>query len=462
MILNILGIDLGSTQTCAIIAQKDDDGLKVIGFAKTKTSGVKKGAITNIELASKSIEEAVRSAEMMSGVRYDKVVVSISGAYTKSVDSVGVVNIPNHEIGIKEIHRAVSTAKHTANLPSGHEIIHVLPYNFKVNDLEHVDDPLGMSGNRLEVSTHIVISQESHIKNLKKAVELADLRVDNIVLSGYASSIACLDDSEKELGAVLIDMGGAICDMAIHTGNSIRYNDCLQIGSINITQDLSMALHTPLKEAEKIKLGYAALSMQPNALIQIPSMGDERRVNEVSLDVVSNVIYARAEETLMILAKILSDNRYANSAGGGVILTGGMTKLAGLDELAPATFDNKSVRLASARKDLINGFSEIFNDPENTCAIGLCLYGAGYFTPYELDSNEKLRYKGEIENFNRQPKQDFVLEKEERKETKSDFLGEDLQENDTISIQEQLEFEEKKEKKPNVVRSIWHKIMNQF
>lgn len=196
---------------------KDEDGLKIIGFSKSKTNGVKKGAITNIELASKSIEEAVRSAEMMSGVHYDKVVVSISGAYTKSVDSIGVVNIPNHEIGIKEIHRAVSTAKHTANLPSGYEIIHVLPYNFKVNDLEHVDDPLGMSGNRLEVSTHIVISQESHIKNLKKAVELADLRVDNIVLSGYASAIACLDDSEKELGAVLIDMGGAICDMVVHT-----------------------------------------------------------------------------------------------------------------------------------------------------------------------------------------------------------------------------------------------------
>ncbi|ELP4122106.1 cell division protein FtsA, partial [Campylobacter jejuni] len=138
------------------------------------------------------------------------------------------------------------------------------------------------------------------------------------------------------LGAVLIDMGGAICDMVVHTGNSIRYNDCLQIGSINITQDLSMALHTPLKEAEKIKLNYAALSQQPNTLIQIPSMGDERKVNEVSLDIISNVIYARAEETLMILAKILSDNRYANAIGGGVVLTGGMTKLAGIDELAPA------------------------------------------------------------------------------------------------------------------------------
>ncbi|TKX32320.1 cell division protein FtsA [Campylobacter aviculae] len=462
MILNILGIDLGSTQTCAIITQKDEEGLKIIGFAKAKTNGVKKGTITNIELASKSIEEAVRNAEMMSGVHYDKVVVSISGAYTKSVDSIGVVNIPNHEIGIKEIHRAVSTAKHTANIPSGYEIIHVLPYNFKVNDLEHVDDPLGMSGSRLEVSTHIVISQESHIKNLKKAVELADLRVDNIVLSGYASSIACLDDSEKELGSVLIDMGGGICDMVVHTGNSIRYNDCLQIGSINITQDLSMALHTPLKEAEKIKLNYAALSQQPNALIQIPTMGDEKRVNEVSLDIISEVIYARTEETLMILAKILSDNRYVNSVGGGVVLTGGMTKLAGIDALAPVHFDNRSVRLATTKKDLIIGFNEIFNDPENTCAIGLCLYGAGYFTPYELDSNEKLRYKGEIENYNRQIRQESISQKEMENEIKSDFFDENLRENDTIAIQEQLDFKETKEKKSGIFKNLWDKFTNQF
>lgn len=459
--MNILGIDLGSTQTCAIIAQKDDEGLKVIGFAKAKTNGVKKGAITNIELASKSIEDAVKSAEMMSGVHYDKVVVSISGAYTKSVDSTGVVNIPKGEITIKEIHRAVGTAKHTANLPNGYEIIHVLPYNFKVDDHEFVDDPLGMNGNRLEVSTHIVISQESHIKNLKKVVELADLRVDNIVLSGYASSIACLDDSEKELGAVLIDMGGAICDMIVHAGNSIRYNSCLQIGSINITQDLSMALHTPLREAEKIKLNYISLSQQPNALIQIPSMGDERKVNEVSLDVISNVIYARAEETLMILAKILSDNRYINSIGGGIVLTGGMTKLAGIDELAPATFDNKSVRLATARKELISGFNEIFSDPENTCAIGLCLYGAGYFTPYELDSNEKLRYKGEIESFNKQIKQSIAIE--DIDEIKDENFSKNLQENDTIFMQEQ-EYDSKdiKEKKPSIFTNLWHKIINQF
>ncbi|KGI56476.1 cell division protein FtsA [Campylobacter sp. MIT 97-5078] len=460
--MNILGIDLGSTQTCAILAQKDEEGLKIIGFGKAKTQGVKKGAITNIELSSKSIEQAVRNAQMMSGVHYDKVVVSISGSYAKSVDSIGVANIPDHEISIKEIHRAVSTAKLTANIPSGYEIIHVLPYNFKVDDLEHVDDPLGMSGNRLEVATHIIISQEAHIKNLKKAVELADLRVDNFVLSGYASAISCLDESEKELGAVLVDMGGAICDIVVHMGNSVRANECLPIGSNNITQDLSIALHTPLKEAEKIKLNYANLSKQPNTLIQVPSMGDEKRVNEYKLEVISNVIYARAEETLMILAKMLSENPYANSSGAGIVLTGGMTKLASIDELTSAMFDNKSVRVASARKDLISGFAEIFSDPENTCAIGLCLYGAGYFTPYELDSNQKLRYKGELELYNAPIKQELVLV-EEDDERKSEFVDENLQENDTIAIKDHLDLRTTKGKKTDGLLSrLWDKLTNQF
>lgn len=451
--MNILGIDLGSTQTCAIISTKDEDGFKIIGFGKARTQGVKKGAITNIELASKSIEQAVRNAQMVSGVDYDRVIVSISGSYAKSVDSIGVGSV-SQEISIKEIYRVIGTAKVTANIPNGYEIIHVLPYNFKVDDLEQVDDPLGMSGKRLEVATHIIISQEAHIKNLKKAVELADLRVDNFVLSGYASSIACLDESEKELGAVVVDMGGAICDIVVHMGNSLRCNECLPIGSNNITQDLSIALHTPLKEAEKIKLSYANLSLQSSSLIQVPSMGDERKFNEYSLDVISSVIYARAEETLMILAKILSENSYAKSAGAGIVLTGGMTKLAGLDRLSSAMFDNRAVRLAAVRKDLVSGFSEIYSDPENTCAIGLCLYGSGYFTPYELDSNQKLRYKGEPEP--NQTQQELILQ-----ERKNDMNEENLQENDTIKEELNLRVEDEN-KKGNSISRLWQFIVSKF
>lgn len=456
--MNILGIDLGSTQTCAILAQKDGEGLKILGFGKCATRGVRKGAITNIDQASNSIEQAVSEAQMMSGVNYDKVIVSMSGAYTKSVHSTGIANVAaGSEIGIGEIVRAVNTAKHNANVPQDHEIMHVLPFNFKVNDLEHVDDPLGMSGSRLEVSTHVVFAQKAHIKNLKKAFEIADLRVDNLVLSGYASAISCLDPSEKELGAVLIDMGGAICDIVVYMGNSIRSNDCLQIGSSNITNDLSTALHTPLKEAEKIKLNYANLSLQRDNLVRVPSMGDEEKIMEIQIDTISNVIYARAQETLMILAKMLSDNPYANAAGAGVVLTGGMTKLARLDELASAMFDNKSVRLASARKDWALGYNEIFSDPENSCAIGLCLYGAGYFTPYELDSSNKLRYKGEEE-----PKPQPFKHEVEFEERKIEISSKNAQENDTITLSEHIDFRPADEGKGNIISRLWQQVVNRF
>lgn len=395
--MNILGIDLGSIQTCAVLTQKTESGLKILGIGKAKTQGVKKGAITNIESAARSIEQAVDNVKMMSGSeKFDKIVVSLSGSYAKAVNSQGVVTVDN-EISIKEIHRAVESAKLNANLPTGFDIVHVLPYSFKANDISQVEDPLGMSAKRLEVLAHIVISQDSHIKNLKKAVELMGLRVDNVVLAGYASAIACLDETEKDLGAVLIDMGGAICDIVAHSQNSIQFNDCFAIGSYNITQDLSTALHTPLDEAERIKLSYEDLSQQPENLVKVPAIGNKGKINEYNLETISNVIYARAEETLMILAKMVSDSPVANSVGAGVVLTGGMTKLAGLDKLTTAMFDNKVARVASAREDLISGYSEFYTDPENSCAIGLCLYEAGHFTPYEIDSNRQLRYKGEPE-----------------------------------------------------------------
>ena len=396
--MNILGIDLGSTQACAILVQKNGDEIKIIGSGKAKTQGVKKGVIVNMELAAKSIEQAVINVEVMSGVKhYDKIVVSISGAYAKSVDSVGNSTINNHEISIEEIRRAVMDAERKAGIPGDYKTIQVLPYNFQINDSDCVSDPLGMSATRLVVSAHIIIAKESDIKNLKKVVELTGLRVDNLVLSGYASAIACLSESdEKELGAVLIDIGGGICDIVVFTGNAIRYNACLKIGSSNITQDLAKTLTTPLHEAERIKLSYANLSQLPNQLVQAPLMGDERKINEYPLEAIANIIYARVNETLALLAEMLSKSDALENAGAGIVLTGGMTKLARLDEVASAIFDNKSVRIATARDDLIAGFDEL-TDPEHSCAIGLCLYEAGYFAPYEIDSNKKLRYKGEPE-----------------------------------------------------------------
>jgi cell division protein FtsA len=389
----ILGIDIGSSTICAIIAEKNDDDIKILGAGIAKSQGLKKGIITNIEQASKSIKNALNDAKRVAGTQYEKVVVSISGAYTKSVDSNGVVNIPNREIGIKEINRAMQMADHNANIPNEYEKLHVLPYNFKVDDQEYIEDPLGMNGARLEVQVHIITTQKSSLSNLEKAVKSAGVNIDNIVLAGYASSIAVLNHDEKELGVCVVDLGGATCNMVVHAGNSIRYNDFLGVGSLNITNDLSTALHTPLGAAENIKINYGSLHGSSSDLIELPVIGDDGSTHEVSLDIISNVIYVRVEETLMILAKALEDSGYKEQLGAGIVLTGGMTKLEGIRDLATVIFDNLPVRVAKPRE--MEGLFETLRDPGYATAIGLVLYGGGYFTPYEIDSNKKLRYKNE-------------------------------------------------------------------
>lgn len=476
MSTKILGIDVGSVQICAVIGQHDETGLKIIGIGTSKTQGIKKGVITNIELASKSIKSALIDAQRVAGTRYEKVVVSISGAYTKSVDSNGVVNVPTYEIGIKEIHRSMSESERRAQIHSDYEKLHILPYNFKVDDQEHIEDPLGMNGSRLEVQTHIIMAQKSSLSNLRKALNLAGVEPDNIVLSSYASAIATLNQDEKDLGVAFIDMGGTTCNMIIHSGNSIRYNEFLGIGSSNITNDLSAALHTPILKAEDIKLNYGILLNNANELVEIPPINEDGKVQEVSLDVISNVIYARAEETLMILAKMLEDSGYKNSIAAGVVLTGGMTKLEGIRELAIAVFDNMPVRIARPKE--MEGLYEILRDPANSCAIGLCMYGAGYFTPYEIDSEKKMRYKDETVVKNRILK-DIVYDNGVKIEDKKNieevdnkiFRGSTLDDNyiddlridDDRTLQDELNEDlNKKEKKPNIFSVIWNKITQLF
>ena len=474
----ILGIDVGSVQICAVIAQHDENGIKIIGIGTAKTQGIKKGIITNIELASKSIKSALTDAQRIAGTHYEKVVVSISGAYTKSVDSSGVVNIPSHEIGIKEINRSMFESDRRAQIHNDYEKLHILPYNFKVDDQEHIEDPLGMNGSRLEVQTHIITAQKSSLSNLRKALNLAGVEADNIVLSSYASAIATLNQDEKDLGVALIDMGGATCNMIVHSGNSIRYNEFLGVGSANITNDLSAALHTPLLKAEEIKLSYGSLINRANELVEIPPINDDGKIQEVSLDVISNVIYARAEETLMILAKMLEDSGYKNSVAAGIVLTGGMTKLEGIRELASAIFDNMPVRIAKPKE--MEGLYEILRDPAYSCAIGLCMYGAGYFTPYEIDSEKRMRYKDETVIKNKNLKniiEDTKIQKtngnKSQNESKDNMFKDSVLDDefdfDDLKIGNKDPKEEladianiNKEKKDGWFSQIWHKMTQLF
>ncbi len=390
----ILAIDIGSTKICAIIAQiNEDDSIQVIGAGTTKAQGLKKGSITNIELASKSIKTAVADAKRVAGSDIKKAIVSMSGAYTKSLNSNGIVNIPNKEISFKEIERVMQTSLYNANIPNEYEVLHALPFNFKVDDQDFIEDPLGMNASRLEVETHIITTQKSNLNNLKKAVRGAGIEADNIILNSYASSIATVNQDEKELGVAVIDMGGNTSNITIHVGNAIKYNNFLGVGSNHVTSDLSMALHTPLNIADNVKLSYGSLLTPTNDLIELPIIGDENNTHEVSLEVVHNVIFARVQETLMILAQFIDDSGLKDQMGAGIVLTGGFSKMEGIRDLAIAIFGSMPVRVAKPKE--MDGLFDNLRDAEYSSAVGLVMYAASDYTPYEIDVNKKVRHSSE-------------------------------------------------------------------
>ena len=393
----VLAIDVGSTKICAIIAQiNEEKKIAVVGAGTSKSQGLKRGIITNIELASRSIEKAVNDAKRVSGSTISTAVVSVSGTYVKSQNSTGIVNLTSKEVSIDGIDRAMQAALYTAKIPKEYEVLHALPFNFKVDDNDFIEDPLGMNAARLEVNAHIITIQKSTLSNLKKALKGANIETQNIILNGYASSIAVLDESEKELGVAVVDMGGTSCNMVIHVGNSIRYNDFLGVGGNHITNDLSMALHTPLEVADKIKLTYNYLNFndtQANDCIEIPKIGDNTTKSEVLLSSLQDVIVARVGETLMILAKMIENSSLKEQIGAGIVLTGGFSKMEGLARYADQFFYPKPIRVAKPKE--LDGLFESFAKEDYACAIGLVLYSAGEFTQYEIDSNKRLRHSNE-------------------------------------------------------------------
>ncbi len=395
MTKTILAIDIGSTKVCAAIAEIDDENnMTITGKGEVKSQGVKKGIITNIELASKSIRKALSDARRIAGNNISVATISISNAYARSLNSTGIVNIPHKDISMKEIKRVMDTALYNANIPNEYEVIHVLPYNFKVDDQDFIEDPYGMNASRMEVDVNIIITQKSALSNLKKAVRSAGLDIEGIVLNSYASAISTMSEDEKELGVAVIDMGGQTSNLIVHIGNSVRYNDFLGVGSNHITNDLSMALHTPLQIAENVKIRYGSLLEGSDETIELPVIGDEENRNTISLEIVHSVIMARVEEALMLLAKSLDESALREQIGAGVVLTGGMTKLKGMRELAQAVFHGMPVRIGIPRD--LGGLSEEMKDPSYATVAGLLMYRSGEHTQYEIDYTKTLLHHKDL------------------------------------------------------------------
>src|SRR3989338_3244142 len=282
----VVGIDAGTSKIATIIARVDETAVNVLGVSEVKSSGIKRGQIVDIEEAVNSINVSLEGAERMAGYSAAHVVVSIGGAHIESLNSKGVVAVsaPQGEISENDLTRVIDAAK-AVSLPSSREIIHVLPRTYTVDGQEGIKDPIGMSGIRLEVDTHIVSANSTAIRNLEKALTEVGVDIDGIVYNGYASSLSILSDTEKELGVVLVDIGAGTTEISIYVEGSVAYSSVLSIGARHITNDLAIGLRISLESAEKIKL---FLSNPPKTTkVSEEEDGESKQKNPYEIDLSS-------------------------------------------------------------------------------------------------------------------------------------------------------------------------------
>jgi cell division protein FtsA len=395
---SILAIDIGTTNIVSIVAKNDlNKKINILGIGKISSQGVKNGTIVDIDLASNCINDSITLARSSSGISIDSTLVSINDMHTRNRRSSGYINVPSGHITIKEINQVLTMALYDAQIVPDFEIIHVIPLYFKIDDNNVIENPLNMNGSRLEVYANIITAKKTTLTNIKNALKKSNIDVDNFILSSYASTIATLNDEQKSTGTAVIDMGGSTSKMSIFKNRSITYNTAILIGSQYITSDLSTMLNTPLSAADEVKKQYASLiSKNEHELentitkVKIPVLGNEHDSKEISLDLIQPIIHARVEETLCLLHDKLKSSGLDDTIKN-IVLTGGMSKIYGIETLAQRIFTNFSVKV-SKPKNIQNGYID-FNDETLSTIVGILIYGLDEDPFFELDSKGILRKK---------------------------------------------------------------------
>jgi len=385
----IVGLDLGTTKTCAIIGELTKDGIDIIGCGSTPSKGLRKGMVINIEETADSINKVVEEAELMAGCRINTVYTGIAGSHIKGLNSHGVIGIKDHEVGKNDINRVIEAAKALA-IPLDREIIHVIPQEFIVDEQDGIYDPLGMSGVRLEANVHLVTGAVASAQNIVKCANRNGLTVSELVLQPLASSESTLESDERELGVALVDIGGGTTDIAILQGGSIRYTSVLPLGGNHLTSDIAVGLKTSLKQAEEIKLQHGCTlnsSTEDEETIEVSCMGG-RPPRTISRKFLGQVIQSRVEEILNLVNKEFIRSGYKEFMASGVVLTGGTSLLEGIVETAERIL-NLPVRIGYP--NTVGGLSEIVKSPMYATAVGLILYGRNHESASNYKNGNKNR-----------------------------------------------------------------------
>lgn len=372
-----VGIDLGSSKIVTVVGQVSEGEIHphIIGFGIQEKSGLRKGVITDIEETVSALTASIEEAERMAGVPIERAVVSINGKHIESSNQHGMVTIPRNreEVEQADVYRVIETAQAVA-MPSNREIIHVIPRTFMVDDQSGIRDPLGMTGNRLEVDAHVITDMVPHIKNLRKAAEQAGLRAVDFVFSPLASAKAVLNKKQKELGVVLIDIGHSTIGLVVFEEGDIYHSAVLPVGSDHITSDIAITLRTSMEVAEKVKLEYGSASpvlLSDKDVVDLSKL-DSTEDQVISRRYLAEVIQARLVEILTMVRGELKKIGRDGMLPAGAVLTGGGVSIPGLVELAK---DQLGLPVQMGFPIELKGMIDRLDDPRYTTAIGLMLWG---------------------------------------------------------------------------------------
>jgi len=368
----ITGLDIGSSKITTIIATLSNEGkVSVIGVSTVPSKGIKKGVVVDIDEAVEAIAATLESAERMAGYAVSSAYVLVNGTHISSLNSRGVVAVAHQEgeISPSDVAR-VTEAAQAISIPSSREIIHVIPRGFIVDSQDGIRDPVGMSGIRLEVETNIISGATTVMRNLVKCVQQVGVDVEDLVFGAVAASQAVMTETEKELGAVLVDIGGGTTDVLVFEDGSPAYAAILPIGGQNITNDLAIGLRTSLEGAEKIKEKMQAL----------PENESQLDVSDLGLDVgtiprkkLTEIIEARAQEIFSLVALEIKKSGFGGKLPAGVILCGGAAETQGITEAAKKVL-KMPVRVGEPKG--ASGLIEEVSGPAYAASIGLLLYGS--------------------------------------------------------------------------------------
>jgi cell division protein FtsA len=374
----VVGLDIGTTKICAIVGRKNEFGkLEVLGMGKAESEGVIKGIVVNIDKTVLAIEKAIREASDIAGINIGVVNVGIAGQHIRSSIHHNSLlrDTKDDEITIEDVSR-LTEDMYRMVVPSGSEIIHVMPQDYIVDYEEGIKDPVGMSGVRLEADFHVITAQTSAINNINKCVRRGGLEIQDLILEPLASSLAVLSEEEKEAGVCLIDIGGGTTDIAIFFNNIIRHTAVIPFGGNILTTDIQNGLQVMSKQAEQLKTRFGkaiAEEASPNEVVSIPGIRN-RTAKEISVKNLSSIIQARMEEIIEMAHVEIINSGYENRLAGGIVITGGGSQLSNLKQLVEY-MTGMDTRIGYPNEHLGRAKIEAVKSPMYATAVGLVLAG---------------------------------------------------------------------------------------